>query len=106
MACNCIGGNPCPCQRGGLLMGRIEFSGGQPIPYVPPYIQELLDKARAHTMTPKEIYEQRISWVMGMVPFDREITREEVVKHLEALGIVDPSPSDSAESRFASGEKK
>lgn len=25
MTCNCIGGNPCPCQRAGLLIGRIEF---------------------------------------------------------------------------------
>lgn len=24
MACNCIGGSPCPCQRG-WIMGRIEF---------------------------------------------------------------------------------
>lgn len=91
MACNCIGGNPCPCQRGVWPGARIEF--GPPIPATHDF-SKLLDAARLHTMTPKEVYEQRVSWIMGMVPFRREITREEVVRHLEEMGVVDPESRD------------
>lgn len=97
MACNCIGGNPCPCQRGGLMMGRIDFG---PVytaawPLVPTpgeSLDDLLAKARLHKMTPKEIYEQKVSWLMGMSGklSDPMPTREQVVKALAEMGIVDP----------------
>ena len=46
-------------------------------------------------MTPKEIYEQKVSWIRGMSGklADPMRSREDVVKALESLGIVDPDPS-------------
>ena len=99
MACNCIGGNPCPCQRGAWPMGRIEFGpnawGAAPMTVD---LTEALEKARLHVMTPKEIYEQKISWIRGMSGKLNEPmpSRESVVKALEAMGVVDPEPSPSA----------
>lgn len=75
MFCNCIGGNPCPCQRSARD------------------IAALLAKARTHVMTPKEIYEQKVSWIFGMLPFDSKTTEAEVREHLAEMGVVDPEPS-------------
>ena len=98
MACNCIGGNPCPCQRGGLMMGQIVFSPVPGFPMMPPGLTEALERAKLHVMTPKEKYEQRISWIQGMSGklSDPMPSRESVVKALEAMGIVDPEPSPDA----------
>jgi hypothetical protein len=51
-----------------------------------------LEIARLHKMTPKEIYEQKISWIRGMSGklLDPMPTREEVVKRLAEFGIFDP----------------
>lgn len=93
MTCNCIGGNPCPCQ-----MGRIAFGPRFTAADFPPPNVELLDllaKAKLRVMTPKEIYEQKVSWLIGMTGklADPPRSREEVVKALADLGIVDPEPS-------------
>jgi hypothetical protein len=92
MTCNCIGGNPCPCQRGGMLMGRVEFAPVPGFPMMPQGLQELLEKAKLHVMTPKEKYEQRISWIQGMSGRldDPMPSRESIVKMLEENGIYDP----------------
>lgn len=46
-------------------------------------------------MTPKETYEQKISWIRGLSGklADPMPTREEVVARLAEMGIVDPEPS-------------
>jgi hypothetical protein len=51
-----------------------------------------LEIARQHKTTPKEMYEQRISWIRGMSGklLDPMPTREEVVKRLAEFGIFDP----------------
>jgi hypothetical protein len=36
LACNCIGGNPCPCQRGSIPVGRIELA-----PLESPFVAKL-----------------------------------------------------------------
>lgn len=101
MTCHCIGGNPCPCAMRGW-MGRITFGpeGAAAAPaYMPSKetleLQTLLEKARTHVMTPKEIYEQKVSWLIGMTGklSDPMPTREQVVKALEVMGIVDPEPT-------------
>jgi hypothetical protein len=54
---------------------------------------DMLESARHHVMTPKEIYDQKVSWITGMSGklADPMPTREQVVKALEVMGIVDPS---------------
>lgn len=108
MTCNCIGGNPCPCQRG--VMGQIIF-GPRPqfdwptgaAPQLPngEILKDLLAKAATHVMTPKEIYEQRVSWLRGMTGklSDPMPTREQAVKALEVLGIVDPDSLSHGDSQ-------
>ena len=93
MTCNCIGGNPCPCQMGRIAFGP-RFTGADfPGPNVE--LLDLLAKAKLHVMTPKEIYEQKISWIRGMSGKLSEPmpSREDVVKALAAMGVVDPEPS-------------
>jgi hypothetical protein len=88
MTCCCIGGNPCPCQRRGAPWH---------FPTITPELQALLDAARARgSLTPKEIYEQKISWIQGMTGklADPMRSREDVVKALADLGIEDPEPYD------------
>ena len=41
-------------------------------------LEELLAKHADKPLTPKEIRAQRISWVMGMLPHDSTMTREQV----------------------------
>lgn len=91
-ACACLGpmnGEPlCPCQM---------RAGGDTGPQfaMTPELREMLDKARDHVMTPKETYEQKISWIQGLSGklSDPMPTREAVVARLAAMGIVDPEPS-------------
>ena len=60
-----------------------------------------LEIARLHKMTPKEIYEQRISWIQGAGKLsDPMPTREYVVRLLAEHGIVDPEPGATTDSRM------
>jgi hypothetical protein len=55
----------------------------------PDDVDEIVELARRSVegppMTPDEIREQRLSFVMGMLPSDSTLTREEVRKQLEAF---------------------
>lgn len=82
MTCNCIGGSPCPCQRRQPLGNH----------------EDLLARAKLYVMSPKEEYEQRVSWVYGMLPFDSKTTKDEVRQHLAQLGVIDPQPEPQPES--------
>ena len=86
MTCNCVGGNPCPCQRG-QIVGSIVFGPGDQ-----KTLPELLENARTRVMTPKERYEQTVSWLMGMSGklSDPMPSRERIVKALEDMGVYDP----------------
>lgn len=55
-------------------------------------LEHLLKKAREHQMTPKEKYEQRVSFVYGQLAFNpkRTITKEDVRRILAEQGVVDP----------------
>lgn len=57
-------------------------------------LENLLKKASEHQMTPKEKYEQRISFVYGQLAFDpkRKITKEGVRRTLAEQGVIDPEP--------------
>ncbi len=54
--------------------------------------QALVAASLNHKMTPKEIYEQKVSWLMGMSGklSDPMRSRAEVVKAMAELGIIDP----------------
>lgn len=52
-----------------------------------PTLDELLELARAHVMTPEERREQRISFVWGMLPWDSKLTKDDVRRHLEEMGL-------------------
>jgi len=64
----------------------------QPSPFSSdPKLNELVEKARHHKMTPKEIYEQKVSWIYGMQDLDKPgMSIEEIKAHLAKQGIVDP----------------
>lgn len=54
-------------------------------------LRQLLEKAAKHIMTPKEIYEQKVSWIYGqLIDVQPEITKEEIKDQLKKLGVVDP----------------
>ena len=54
-----------------------------------------LREAAKVPLTPKMIYEQRVSWIIGQ-QHGREVTRAEVVRVLDELGILDPERLDAA----------
>ena len=54
-----------------------------------------LREAAKVPLTPKMIYEQRISWIIGQ-QHGREVKRDEVVRVLDELGIFDPERLDAA----------
>jgi len=39
---------------------------------------ELIEEARNHVMTPREKWQQRVSFVYGNMPFSSTVTREQV----------------------------
>lgn len=56
-----------------------------------PELLALLERARNHIMTPAEVYEQRVSWIIGMSDFDKELpSREQIEAALLQMGIVKP----------------
>lgn len=56
-----------------------------------PELQALLDKAKGHVMTPKEQYEQMISFVYGMQKLSAPgLTHDEIKAMLELHGVYDP----------------
>lgn len=93
-ACNCIGGNPCPCQRGSWPIGRITF--GPEFTAAAPHwpngeLVDLLAKAKLRIMTPKEAYDQKVSWIYGqLMECNPNVTVEEIKRHLAEMGVVDP----------------
>lgn len=44
---------------------------------IPDNLNELLREAAKRKLTREEKREQKISWVIGMTPYERKITREE-----------------------------
>jgi hypothetical protein len=48
-----------------------------------PGLQAALDRAAKHAMTPEERREQRLSFVMGMLPSENKMTREQVAAFLD-----------------------
>ena len=42
----------------------------------------LLRESAAKPMTPEERFEQKVSWVYGMLPHDTPLTKEDVRRHL------------------------
>lgn len=55
-----------------------------------PEVKKLIDQAMSHQITPKEAYEQRVSFVYGNLNPKSRITREKVKKVLAEQGYVDP----------------
>lgn len=51
-----------------------------------PKLDALLERARAHVMTPEERREQRISFVYGMLPFRSTLTKDDVRRMMQDLG--------------------
>lgn len=47
-----------------------------------PELLALLEKARAHVMTPAEVFEQRVSFVFGMLSSKSKLTRDDVRQFL------------------------
>lgn len=53
---------------------------------------KLIEKARYHVMTPREKWQQRVSFVFGNMPFGSTVTREQVEAQItEEYG---PCPKD------------
>lgn len=61
---------------------------------VSPELAALLENARRHKMSPKEAYEQRVSWIFGQFNPDTGVTKEQIRARLAEEGIVDPSEID------------
>lgn len=55
-------------------------------------LNRLLEKARDHKMTPAEIWDQRVSFVYGNMPFRSTVTREQVVAAVTEM--YGPRPSE------------
>lgn len=53
-------------------------------------LRDLMATALTYRMTPKEEYEQRVSFVWGMLPLRSRVTIDEVRCHLAEMGIHDP----------------
>lgn len=55
-------------------------------------LTQLLEQARHHKMTPKEQYEQKVSWLMGMSGklADPMPSRVQIVNALAEMGVYDP----------------
>ncbi len=58
-------------------MGAGEGRGMKPV-YTSPELLERLRLAAQRPMTREEVREQKISWVLGNLPFDSTVTRKEV----------------------------
>lgn len=61
---------------------------------VSPELSALLENARKHKMSPKEVYEQRVSWIYGQLNPDTGLTKEQIKARLAEEGIVDPAEID------------
>ena len=56
-------------------------------------LAEALERARTHVMTPKEAYEQKVSWIYGMQKLSTPgMTIEQIKEHLARQGVFDPCP--------------
>ena len=56
-----------------------------------PELARLLELAKSHKMSPEELFEQRVSWVYGMLSENSTTTKEDVRNHLVAAGYADLS---------------
>ena len=93
------------------IVGSIVFAPPSGNIANPPDLQAALARARLHRMTPKEAYEQKVSWLMGMSGklTDPMPSREQIVKALEAMGIIDPdscSPASTRNDNAPSGDEE
>jgi len=43
-----------------------------------PELDALIERARHHKMTPQEVFEQRVSWVWGMLDKDDKRTKDDI----------------------------
>lgn len=93
----------CPDTGSQMTVGSITFAPSVPSGNTacPPDLAAMLDKARLHVMTPKERYEQKVSWLQGMSGklADPMPSREQIVKALAEMGVMDPEPGDSIRGR-------
>lgn len=65
--------------------------GRQPIrtPSPPrPELEKLVAEALERGMTEEEYRQQKISWVYGNLPYDSDVTREDVEKSLASFRLV------------------
>lgn len=57
---------------------------------------EKIEKARHYVMTPKDVYEQRLSWIWGEINMNRSdddlVSKDQIKALLAKQGIVDPQP--------------
>lgn len=59
---------------------------------MPPELREALDKAKLHVMTPKERYEQMVSFIYGMQRLSEPgLSIEEIKAMLAKGGTVEPA---------------
>lgn len=70
-----------------------------------PDLAALLEKARSHVMTPKEVFEQRVSWIWGQLPDGSKVSVNDIRAELERGGVVDPSHAEALEARLDSMRK-
>jgi len=87
-----------------MTVGRITFASHTGVVPVtgnlgsPPDLIAMLEKAKLHKITPKEAYEQKVSFVYGqLMDCNPSITKEEIKRHLAEMGCVDPSPHEDSE---------
>lgn len=64
-------------------------------------LRALLDAAKTHVMTPKEAYDQRVSWIWGNLPDESTITVEQIKEQLVRQGIVEPIQVEMCEGSKA-----
>ena len=65
-------------------------SSAQDVEETRPELDVLFDRARSYEMTPEELFEQRVSFVWGMLPFNSPLTKEQVRREIqEQAGVND-----------------
>ncbi len=57
-----------------------------------PELLALIEKARTYKMTPEEVFEQRVSFVFGMLSSRSKLTRDDVRRHLINMNGVPATP--------------
>lgn len=54
-----------------------------------PELEKLIERARNHKMTPREHFEQRVSWIYGQQDWDspHQLTKDQIREHLRSRGM-------------------